>query len=962
MIRTLSLLLALSLAQAPVLPEPGTAPSRVSLAVDVRDKRGEIPRNLTAADFLVREDTEPRPVVEVAPSTPPWRVVIYVDRVLTGSRTLRGATGALAERVRDLVALGPVDVIVAEPEPRVVLEGARNPAVVDDVLSRLWFTGEGRDDLRVTRQRFLDQIAAGPEAGDPVELMVESLEAEESLARNQQDRLAEWLLRQPQDAGPRVLFLVSDGFDVNPAAFYRSRVAAATALGETSSTLEKTALETARTAAFLGWTVIPLPVGDPGLPDLRGGVRPRSDEKVPIGVTVPLGRRPKKEESKRPVLPNLTNPTEPLGWLAEATGGSLLVQPQSVAGAVGLLRSRVWLTYETPRAADGRPHAVEVAAARPEVAVRARRWDGSGLPEMVAAARALRLLEGEDEGNLEVVSKIQPEETPEGSERRGTLNLRVESPDVSGPLRLTVTAPDMAPIVSNRELTEADLVDGSYRVSIPLPAGVERLAVLVEPESGGWGGDVIFSGAWGAEAAGEEEPVSTERAVIRLAAPAGEDLAGKVRLRATGSGAEIARVELKVGDRRAAGCAALPCEAEVDLGRRVRAQTLEAVAYAADGRELARDAVRVNDPGEDFRIRILEPAGGKVEGAVDVAADVRVPASAKLDRVEIFWNDQLAGTLYTAPFRHRIVIPRDRPSGYLRVEARLEDGSTAEDAVTVNASGLGERVDVRLTELFVVVTDASGKPVQGLSRDAFHVRQDGREQEIASFENAGDLPLTVALAIDSSASMFLKLPKVQEAVSSLLDGGLSERRDRALLVDFDTQPRLVRPVTRDLAAVSSSLGTLSADGGTALWEAISFSLTQLQGLSGRKALVVYSDGIEEGSKISYRDVLSQARKIKTPVYLIVANPRAARGEDGGFLEEPLSERLGRLAESTGGKLYFALPDQDLSAVYQEILSELRSQYILSFYPKDDSPKRDIKVEVEGRGLTARTMSGMPARP
>jgi hypothetical protein len=109
-------------------------------------------------------------------------------------------------------------------------------------------------------------------------------------------------------------------------------------------------------------------------------------------------------------------------------------------------------------------------------------------------------------------------------------------------------------------------------------------------------------------------------------------------------------------------------------------------------------------------------------------------------------------------------------------------------------------------------------------------------------------------------------------------------------------------------------------------------------------------------------VLSLARKIKTPVYLIVANPRAARGEDGGFLEEPISQRLGRLAEATGGKLYFALPDQDLSAVYQEILSELRSQYVLTFYPKDLAPRKDIKVEVEGRGLTARTMSGAQARP
>ena len=96
----------------------------------------------------------------------------------------------------------------------------------------------------------------------------------------------------------------------------------------------------------------------------------------------------------------------------------------------------------------------------------------------------------------------------------------------------------------------------------------------------------------------------------------------------------------------------------------------------------------------------------------------------------------------------------------------------------------------------------------------------------------------------------------------------------------------------------------------------------------------------------------------------MANPRAARGEDGGFLEEPISERLGRLAEATGGKLYFALPDQDLSAVYQEILSELRSQYVLTFYPKDalSGARRDVKVEVEGRGLTARTMSGVQARP
>ena len=81
----------------------------------------------------------------------------------------------------------------------------------------------------------------------------------------------------------------------------------------------------------------------------------------------------------------------------------------------------------------------------------------------------------------------------------------------------------------------------------------------------------------------------------------------------------------------------------------------------------------------------------------------------------------------------------------------------------------------------------------------------------------------MALAIDSSASMFLKLPDVRKAVAALLDTGLTNR-DRAMLIDFDTDPRLVRPVTRDLGAVTAALVALTPDGGTALWEAISYSL------------------------------------------------------------------------------------------------------------------------------------------
>jgi len=486
------------------------------------------------------------------------------------------------------------------------------------------------------------------------------------------------------------------------------------------------------------------------------------------------------------------------------------------------------------------------------------------------------------------------------------------------------------------------------------------VAVIVEPLGGEpWGGKVVTL----AEPSAEPAPISVSRAALRLVAPPGSALAGKVRLRVNGGGEQIARVELRLGEKRAGGCERLPCDAEVDLGRRVRPQVLQAVAYDAAGKELARDSVRINDPGEGFQVRIVEPAVKKGVGPVEVEADVRPPAGRRVEQVEFFWNDELAGTVYAPPYRHRVMVPRGQPVGYLRVAARLDDGATAEDAVALNASDIADRIDVRLIELAVVVTDTAGKPVPGLPKDAFRVRQDGRDQDIAAFENAGELPLTVALAIDSSASMFLKLPDVCKAVASLLSGGLGNR-DRAMLIDFDSEPRVVKPVTRDLEAVSSSLRALTADGGTALWDAITFSLAQLRAISGRKALVLYTDGIDEGGRFSFSSSLAAARESGIPIYLIVANPREAREEDGGFLSEPAAVKFKKLAAAGGGQVYFIDKDEDLSGVYQQILSELRSQYTLGFYPQETAAVegwKKIEVEVKGKGLTARTVSGVPGQ-
>jgi Ca-activated chloride channel family protein len=925
-----------------------------------------------AGDLTVIDDGKPWPAASLAPVSQPWRIVVWVDRVLTGPHTLRAAAGTLAEQSQALAGLGTVEVVVAEPQARIALAPTRDVRAIDEALSKLWLESEGRDDLRLLRRRFRDE--KGEEGGDPAARVAEAVAAEARVVRRQQDALSEWLLAQG-GSGPRAVLLVSDGFDVDPAKFYRGTgVIEAPGEPKTEGALEKTALEAARTAAALGWTVIPLPMGDSSLPDLRR-VRPHGtgNPQTPIGITIDHGRKDARDQPPPP--PALFAPQQPLAWMAEATGGEVALQPANLYAALSRLRSRYWLRWQAPLAMDGRPRPLEVVTSRSDLAVKARRWDVAGSPEILADSRAARLLADEDEGlGLEISARLQPDPAaPAGNpadnpanNRRAVLDLRLESAAVpAGPLRLSVAGGPGSGASYHHLLTAADLAGAEpnvYHLPVPLPEGAEAVAVLVEPLAGGpWGGQVVSLGAPPPEPAA----LTVARPGIRLVPPSGASLAGRVPLRITGEGEGIARVELRLDGRAAATCARVPCETEVDLGRRVRPQVVQALAYDAAGRLVARDAVRLNDPVGSFGVRIVEPASRRGVGAVEVEADVRAPAGRRIDKVEIYWNDELAATLYAPPFRHRVMIPRGHPLGYLRVTARLDDGSTAEDATPLNASDLGERIDVRLVQLAVVVTDAGGKPVPGLPKEAFGVRQDGQEQEIAAFENAGELPLTLALAIDSSASMFLKLPDVRRAVASLLGTGLTSR-DRAMLIDFDSTPKLIRPVTRDLASVATALEQLQPDGGTALWDAITFSLAQLRGISGRKALVLYSDGIDEAERATFPACLRAARESGIPIYLIVANPREERGEDGGFLTEPAAAKFQRLAEAGGGQVYFIHPNQDLAGVYGHILAELRSQYTLGFYAKDTAPPAawsKIEVEVKGRkGLTARTVSGVPGRP
>jgi Ca-activated chloride channel family protein len=276
----------------------------------------------------------------------------------------------------------------------------------------------------------------------------------------------------------------------------------------------------------------------------------------------------------------------------------------------------------------------------------------------------------------------------------------------------------------------------------------------------------------------------------------------------------------------------------------------------------------------------------------------------------------------------------------------------------MNGPAASERLEVNLVELYVVVDGPDGRPVRGLTADDFRVREDGTVQEIATFSDASNLPLTLGMAIDSSASMFVKLPGVQEAATRFLDAIFAEQ-DRAFLVDFDSEPRLARGLTGELPRLVRSISNLQASGRTALWESIVFSLVQLQGVPGRKALIVFSDGADEDDQFPFRSALDVAREMGVPIYLILMRKEP---ENGGLnlFSRSFSSRADRLAEATGGRVFYAKEYDTLDAVYDEIEEELRSQYLLGYYPREggrDGAWRRVQVEVEGEGLTPRTLSG-----
>jgi Ca-activated chloride channel family protein len=293
-------------------------------------------------------------------------------------------------------------------------------------------------------------------------------------------------------------------------------------------------------------------------------------------------------------------------------------------------------------------------------------------------------------------------------------------------------------------------------------------------------------------------------------------------------------------------------------------------------------------------------------------------------------------------------------------------GAQADEPSTVGEDRI--KIDTDLVNLDVTVVDQNNTPVFNLKKEDFSVYEDKIKQTIESVSRE-EVPVSFGMVIDTSGSMRSKLQTVTDSAVSLVKQ--MRKDDEAFVASFKAEPELVQDFTTDRRELEEALGELYTSGGTALLDAIiaTADYAQEKGKQRRKALVVITDGLEKNSSVKEKEVMEAIKEDEVQVYLV------------GFIDEDMDEKslfgrssgkkakelLSRIADDSGGRAYFPKDISEIPAIAAQIAKDLRTQYVVSYYPtndKRDGTFRTIQVGVNnpsGRKMIARTRRGYYAR-
>ena len=409
-------------------------------------------------------------------------------------------------------------------------------------------------------------------------------------------------------------------------------------------------------------------------------------------------------------------------------------------------------------------------------------------------------------------------------------------------------------------------------------------------------------------------------------------------------GFDNAKVTVLVDGQKIADSLKSPYHVEVDFGPTPIQHKITVVAKAPNGKRVQWTEI-VNHGYLPLTLE-LEP--------VDITSRVfeakaTSPKDDPIAGVELWDNGTPVARVTEAPYR--FTVPEAMlASGFIQVTAKTKSGEEAADFWSAAGSIHSEELQIRTVPIFVSVVDRNGQTRTDIDRSQFRIMDESAEGKIIEFGKAFDQPISIALVLDSSASMTYSMQHAAKAASEFVERAL-KNGDRCSVTAVQDVPRRKQPLTADRGAVAAALEGIEPSGQTALYDGVASAIRELRDEKNRRAIVVLTDGSDNASNWSFEELQKLAREAGIPIYFIAY--------EGGEEVARELDRLRFLATETGGFVATAT-EQNLMAKYNEIENDLRAQFAILYQVSDfgkSNQYRRVRVTINSPKLSARTIKG-----
>ena len=369
----------------------------------------------------------------------------------------------------------------------------------------------------------------------------------------------------------------------------------------------------------------------------------------------------------------------------------------------------------------------------------------------------------------------------------------------------------------------------------------------------------------------------------------------------------------------------------VKIGEFIRRLRIRAVGYDAQGNVAGEDEMVVNDPRPPFRVHLHSNRNA-------LEANVVKPQQFGITSVEFFIGEEKVGNVAAPPFVAAFDAAKFPNAVYARVVVHASDGSEANDVLFFGTNP-SEKVDVSVQQVPLSVVGGNRAPLAA----ELTLLDNGTPRPIEALTAASDQPLYVILLIDYSESMLEELPVVKAAAKQFAQR-LLRPQDRIAVVGFNQSAFWLTPFTNDFNAAAASVDRVKPSGETHLYDTAIEMLYELQKQPGRHALVILTDGVDQGSHFKLDHLVHYARYAGVPIYPIIKNKQLTRWMrfGVGYVE---ARRLANIAKDTGATYFIIKAERELPDVYAKLAQELRNQYQLAFYSDPSAADQWHALEV-----------------